>query len=254
MIAVKESEFKTLYNGLESKEDIAAFQAQGYDIRLLETIFTQKTVRHVRKKGYLLKKNGQKMYNQWHAGKSFLKIAEDIGFPPMLVAMEIFMVNGTPRKTYWEYVRDPSKLYSAETAAELEEAREADIVYSPEGDARSRERGEWGEGLLWEWLDQQNVSYTTESDRKNEGQKTPDCLLDYPMVLQGRKIYWIESKASFGDKVEFEYNCRHQLIPYTELFGPGAVVYWTGHLDGLKEPKDIYLYDIGIRDLKLKKA
>lgn len=254
MITVKESEFKAIYNALETKEDIAELESQGYDVRLLETIMTQKTVRHVRKKGFVLKKNGQKMYNQWHAGRSFTEIADDIGMPPMLVAMEIFSVNGTPRKTFWEYVKDPSKLYSAETAAELEEARRADIVFSPEGEARSKERGIWGEGLLWEWLDGQGISYTTESDRRNEGKKTPDCLLDRPMKLQGREINWIESKASFGDRTEFAYNCRRQLIPYTELFGPGAVVYWVGHVDGLEEPKDVYLYGMDILDLELEKV
>lgn len=72
------------------------------------------------------------------------------------------------------------------------------------------------------------------------------------MVLQGRRIHWIESKASFGDRYEYEYNCKNQLIPYTELFGPGAVVYWTGHIDELEDAEGIYLYDGSITDLKLR--
>ena len=73
------------------------------------------------------------------------------------------------------------------------------------------------------------------------------------MEFEGREIRWIESKASFGDAVEFRYNCKNQLIPYTELFGPGVVVYWTGHLDGLEAPDGITVEDIGIMDKKLSR-
>jgi hypothetical protein len=217
-------------------------------------VFTQKTIRHIRRKGYLLKKQGQMMYDQWFAGRSFVEIADRLGFPPVLVALEIFSVNGTPRKVFWEYAKDPSKLRSPDTAAELREACEADFVFSPAGEERSKERGLWGEGLLWDWLDSQDVGYTTESDRKNRGSKTPDCLLDEPMLLGGNRINWIESKASFGDRQEFSFNLRKQLLPYTELFGPGAVVYWTGHLDELEAPEGICLCDIGILDDRLRKA
>ena len=72
------------------------------------------------------------------------------------------------------------------------------------------------------------------------------------MVYKGHKICWVESKASFGDNTEFKYNSRKQLIPYTELFGPGLVVYWVGCLDDLECPKDVYVSDISVLDVKLE--
>ncbi len=247
-------EYKRLYDGLKTADDVAAFEAEGYDRRLLETLLIQKTTRYVRKKAYILKKDANKMLGEWNSGRTFVEIAESRGMPPILVAKAIFEKHGTPRKTFWAYVNDPSLLNSEETAEELAEARDKDLVYSPEADRRSRERGLWGEGLLWEWLDGQGIKYLTEADRRDEGGKTPDCLLDEPMMFKGRKIYWIESKASFGDAAEFRYNCNNQLIPYTKLFGPGVVVYWTGHVDGLEEPEDIYLEDISITESKLEKC
>ena len=73
------------------------------------------------------------------------------------------------------------------------------------------------------------------------------------MNFCGQKIFWIESKASFGDAAEFKINSNKQLIPYTELFGPGVVVYWTGYLDGLACPEGVTLEDIGILEKKLTK-
>ena len=72
------------------------------------------------------------------------------------------------------------------------------------------------------------------------------------MMFEGRKIFWVESKAAFGDNKEFRTNSKKQLIPYTELFGPGVVVYWTGHLDDLEPVEDIYVEDIDILKKKLE--
>ena len=66
------------------------------------------------------------------------------------------------------------------------------------------------------------------------------------MLFEGRKVCWVESKASFGDNTEFRYNSRKQLIPYTKMFGPGIVVYWVGKLDDLECPEGVYVEDISI--------
>ena len=250
-------EYKRLYYGLNRPEDIDRFREEGYDRRLLETLYNQKVNRNVKKKYHLVKKNAPKMLRMWKKGKSICDIADEFGFPPILTAMLIFQEDGTGKKIFWEYVRDPSLLDSEVTADELREASARDLVYSLEGNEKSKERGKWGEGLLWEWLDSQGVDYMTEEDERREdgsqGSKTPDCLLAEPMNFCGKKIFWIESKASFGDAAEFKINSNKQLIPYTELFGPGVVVYWTGYLDGLACPEGVTLEDIGILEKKLTK-
>jgi len=112
----------------------------------------------------------------------------------------------------------------------------------------------WGEDLAHQWLDGQGITYRTENDlRDTEFTKTPDCLLDEPVLYNGHKIFWVESKASFGDNTEFKYNSRKQLIPYTKLFGPGLVVYWVGCLNDLECPEDVYVSDISVLDVKLEK-
>jgi hypothetical protein len=56
-------------------------------------------------------------------------------------------------------------------------------------------------------------------------------------------VNWIESKASFGDFIEIKRTMKRQLIPYTELFGSGAVVYWFGFLDGVRPYDGIEILD-----------
>ena len=250
-------EYKRLYDGLNGIDDIQRFIDEGYDRRLLETLYTQKVNRMVKKRFHAVKSKASQMLKAWKKGETICQIADRYNFPPMLVAMMIFQQDGCGRKVFWEYVRDPDLLDSPETAAELREATEKDIAYSPDANERNKERGQWGEGLLWKWLDDQGISYQTEADeREDEAHqgKTPDCLLDEPMMFEGKEIHWIESKASFGDAVEFKFNSKKQLIPYTELFGQGIVVYWTGHLDGMACPPGIILEDIGILEKKLERS
>lgn len=248
-------EYKDLYDSLVHPEDVTRLKKEGYDERLVETLYTQKVSREVKKRYHAVKRNAPRMLKDWEKGKSFLEISKKERFPPILIMMMIFQENGTGKKQFWEFIRDPDLLDSAAAAREVREAVEMDYVYSPEANEKQKERGKWGEGLLQNWLDEQGIEYMTENDIRDaaegENTKTPDCLLKKPMVYKGHKINWIESKASFGDSVEFRFNARKQLCPYTELFGPGVVVYWTGYVNGMECPNDVYLEDIGILKLKL---
>ena len=247
------AEYKELYNSLRRPSDLEAYRDR-YDDRLLDTLFTQKTSRDVKKRFYVVKQNAPRMLKEWQKGKTIMDLSNKYKFPPILTAMFIFLEDGTSKKDFWASINDPDSLESPEVADEIREAIKNDIVYSPAANDRQRERGLWGEDLAHQWLDGQGITYRTENDlRDTEFTKTPDCLLDEPVLYNGHKIFWVESKASFGDNTEFKYNSRKQLIPYTKLFGPGLVVYWVGCLNDLECPEDVYVSDISVLDVKLEK-
>ncbi len=246
-------EYRQLYNDLRTPEDVERLSSE-YDPRMLDSLFTQKTTREVKKRFYVVKNASAKMLKEWKKGTSIMDLSKKYRFPPLLTAMFIFLEDGATKKEFWSYVRDPDLLESEETANEVRDAIRNDIVYSPEANDRQKERGIWGENLLHEWLDGQGITYRTENDlRGTEFTKTPDALLDKPVMYNGKKIFWVESKASFGDNTEFRYNSRKQLVPYTKLFGPGLVVYWVGCLDDLECPENVYVQDISVMDVKLER-
>lgn len=251
---MKYEEYKQLYNDLRTPADVERLSSD-YDARMLDSLFTQKTTREVKKRFYMVKNNAGKMLKEWKKGRSIMELAEKNRFPPLLTAMFIFLEDGATKKEFWSYVRDPTLLESDETADEVREAVRNDIVYSPEANDRQKERGIWGEDLAHQWLDGQGITYRTEDDlRGTEFTKTPDCLLDHPVIYEDKEIYWVESKASFGDNTEFRFNARKQLVPYTKLFGPGLVVYWVGCLDDLDCPENVYVCDISVMGKKLEKT
>jgi hypothetical protein len=245
-------EYKSLYNGLRTPKDIDRLCCEGYDQRLVKTLYTQKTSRDVKKRFYVVKQNAPRLLKEWKKGKTMMEISDKWNFPPILTAMLLFQEDGASKKEFWEYVNDPDQLKD-DTANELRDVIKNDVIYSPEANDEQRERGKWGEDLLHQWLNGQGITYRVEDDLKGVYEKTPDALLDEPMMYEGHKIYWVESKASFGDNTEFRYNSRKQLIPYTNIFGPGVVVYWVGCLDDLECPDDVYVTDISIMQEKLGK-
>ena len=100
-----------------------------------------------------------------------------------------------------------------------------------------RDRGIEGEAGIARWLEKEGIAYKTEEDLKAAGGKTVDFLLEEPIEIEHegemKQVCWIESKGSFGDMKKIRRDYTAQLEPYTQLWGPGMVVYWFGYLEGV---------------------
>ncbi|MFH1789339.1 MAG: TPD domain-containing protein, partial [Candidatus Altiarchaeota archaeon] len=128
-------------------------------------------------------------------------------------------------------LKNPSSAGDERLSRELSSVLRRDLVYSPAANREQARRGRFVEETVGEWLSGLGLSYKTEADCRREGRvKTPDFLLDSPSVVCGRRVNWVESKASFGDYIEVKSDSRKQVRHYVDLFGPGAVVYWYGFL------------------------
>lgn len=243
---MKLAEYQELYDRLETPEDID-FLAEnfGYDKELLLVVHTQRVVRDTTKRFYKVKNHAKRMAHMWRNGQSFVDIAGRYEFPPTLTALMILEQQNISRKQFWKYITDPTKVHDPKLRQELEEVSRRDIIYSPEGNAKQYERGRWGEGKLFRWLDERGLEYRTEKDLRQQYDKTPDTLLKEPIDWNGSKNFWIESKATFGDTVEIRRHIKKQLSPYSNLFGDGVVVYWFGYVEDVdhRPPEGVSIVD-----------
>ena len=64
------------------------------------------------------------------------------------------------------------------------------------------------------------------------------ALQDVPILVRGRVVHWIDSKASFGDILVHETQGLKQFGGYVNRFGPGLVIYWMGFLEDLPCPPE----------------
>jgi hypothetical protein len=237
-------DYKKIYDRLNQPKDIDILARNlGFDQEFLNVIYTQKTVRDITKRFYRVKNQASRILREWQRGDSMLNISRRWEFSPIMTGLFIFQEQGKSKKQFWKCVRNPEQIRDKRLRCEIVEITEADYVYSPWASDKQYERGLWGESLLGEWLDRQNLCYRTERDLRGEFPKTPDCLFDKPVKLNGWEINWIESKASFGDNVEIKKNIKKQLRPYVDLFGQGLVVYWFGYIEDFNPPEGITICD-----------
>lgn len=241
---MKYEDYKAIYDQLKRPKDIAFLAEEyGLDEEFLDVLYTQRTVRDTTKRFYRVKNEAHHLLKDWKSGRSMLKIAKKWRFSPILTGLFIFQERGHSKKYFWKCVREPDEIEDSRIRKEIVQITNADFVYSPWASEKQYQRGIWGEEMLQEWLDGQGMSYRTEKDLRGEFPKTPDCLFDEPVKLNGWEINWIESKATFGDNIEIRKNIKRQLSPYVDLFGKGLVVYWFGFLDDFQGPEDIIVTD-----------
>jgi hypothetical protein len=60
----------------------------------------------------------------------------------------------------------------------------------------------------------------------------------FQQVVNGKQVYWIESKASFGDEYTHGNYFRQQYFPYKNRYGRGLVIYWFGFVEEVREEHD----------------
>lgn len=243
---MKHSEYLDLYRRLSAPKDIEYLaENHSYDRELLLVIYTQRVVRDTTKRFYRVKDNAKRMLWMWQRGRSIVEIARKFEFPPVLTALMILEQQKIPRKRFWRYLSDLSSVEDRRLRRELNAACKADLVYSPQGTEMQYARGRWGEAKLQAWLNERGIQYRTEKSLRSEYDKTPDTLLKTPIEWNSSKIYWIESKATFGDPYEIRRHARKQLRPYTEIFGDGMVVYWFGYVDDveIQVPEGVTIVD-----------
>jgi hypothetical protein len=236
--------YQRLYEALATYEDIPRIAtAEHLDEELLFVIHTHRVTRDATRRFYVVKRQVPRLVGQWRHGRSLLDIAHEWKFPPVLMGQIMLGELGIPRKQVWQTFLHPDLAPDARIHHEVDDLLAADMIYSPHGMELQRERGRKGEERLQAWLEKHGIGYRTEKDLRGKYAKTPDALLDEPILFYGQKLKWIESKANFGDDVELRKNLRRQLAPYTELFGEGAVVYWYGYVDNATSPDGIMLWD-----------
>ena len=236
--------YRRLYDRLATVEDVGKVAKDEHlDEELLFVIHTHRVTRNATRRFYVVKRTVPRLASQWRRGRTILDMAKEWTFPPVLMGQMLLGELGIPRKKVWQTFLHPETAPDERLRHEVEELLAADSIYSPAGMDRQRDRGQVGEARLYAWLEKHGIGYRTEKDLRGKYSKTPDALLDQPIMFYGQKITWIESKGNFGDDVELKKNLKRQLGPYTEMFGEGAVVYWYGFVEGAESPPGILLWD-----------
>lgn len=231
MLRMEHRVYKQLCRELSQKSRSLREVAEKYSLDA-ETVFiihSQLVVNHVKKNYYKFFDRKDEFLERWRAGETILQISCSVGFPPVLIASMILSAMGEPRGRVRQILRDPGCLENPRLAGEILQALRKDPIYSPQGVKTQEERGRRVEKLVADWLTKSKISFITQREAEKMNMvKTPDFIVKSDFEIMGEKIFWLESKASFGDPPEIRRGYIKQFKPYIEIFGPGMVIYWYG--------------------------
>ena len=241
---MKNDEYRALSARLHSIDDVRRIaKEEGYHEDMLLVIYSHRVTRNATKNFYKVKAKIPHLVKEWEQGTTLFDLARRYDFPPVLMAFLVMMEKRIGRKLFWKYIRDPRCIQNRRVRAEIQEVVAKDYIYSPTGTDIQVKRGKDGESTMAIILDHYKIQYLVEKELRGVSTKTPDFLLHRPLIVDGKVINWIESKANFGDLVEVRRNQKKQLSAYLKLFGPGMVVYWFGYVDDAPQEPDIIMAD-----------
>ncbi len=224
--------YNKIYDRLESVDDIKTLAEEfSQPVGTIHSILNQKTVNKVKKNFTRIKNKSPGHLKQWRKGKSMIEISRKNDIPATLMVSMLLKEMGISKKNF---LRNLDEQPDGRLKREVKEAIESDYFFSPRAHELHSEKGEMGEIILAEWLDEKGFEYKSEEDLRDEGfKKTPDFLLDAEIDVDGVQVSWIESKALFGDEKEHEYYIKKQFREYEEKYGTGMIVYWYGYIDSI---------------------
>nr|CAI5844420.1 unnamed protein product [Callosobruchus analis] len=173
-----------------------------------------------------------------------LRMAKHFDIAPCLIAKlilaQFFEQQGSDEQNNVNvYLRDTTLLEDMDLSYEILLCTLYDNIYSPITEAVRGSLGQQYEVKLYKKVKELNLAFRDEEYLRKQGyDKTPDCKLDVPIVVDGFIVNWIESKALFGDKEVHRDYMKNQYLSYWNRFGPGLVIYWFGYLETIVEPND----------------
>lgn len=226
------SKIRDSVNSSEDVEHVSNHFSQHAGV--VAVILNQKIVSNVKKSHGRISSKSKKHVLEWNRGDTILNIANRNQIPATLMASMILKEMGYSKKYINGLFKDPNKIQKQRLKDEIVQALNSDHFFSPKAHKMQTKKGKMGENIIEKWLDKHNIEYLNENELRDSGvTKTPDCVLNEPLNIDGMEVSWIESKALFGDETEHKHYSNKQFKHYDEEFGPGMVVYWYGYLDSL---------------------
>lgn len=218
------------------------------------SIHAQEASRRVKALAGAHKRAATSYASRYVSGEDLLSLAAAVDAPPCsLFRLVVEALCGCGPAASGVALRDPSLLppltpnaapHPEQLRARLSDDAQRCVAWdhlcSPLVEAAKAAAGAGGEARLAEHLSSLGVPFTTEAALRSGGfARTPDARLDVPILVNGRLVCWVDSKACFQDPAVHAAQGLPQFTAYVNRYGPGCVIYWSGRVEGLEAHSDV---------------
>jgi len=218
-----------------------------YDVsvpaKTLIAIRTMEAASAAQRSGVLAQRRANKIMAAYREGQPVVAIAGFLKLPPVAVLRQILIEQGHTAAEVKAMIRTPRTL-PPDLHSQVEGIFEADLGSRTNAE-RIHEAATKFEEAVGARLRALGVGFATEQDSRQSGSMlTPDFLLDEPIVINGRRVHWIDAKnyPMYGGKLVAK-GLEKQAQKYNGAFGPGAFVFSGGVVCGARIGAGLLLLD-----------
>lgn len=174
-----------------------------------------------------------KIKEEYDAGTSILDIAKQYKFSPVATFRILLQARGiTSKEKLKKMTKNPQDYLGERDQKELASAIEHDIISMPDH-TPIIEAAEGYELDLESLFKQHTKNYKTQQhlvdhQRETIGEliATPDLYFPNGVIINGKKLYWIDAKNFYGaDTNNIRSGLKKQAKRYNQLYGQGAFIF-----------------------------
>jgi len=204
-----------------------------------------------------IQSSSEQLLQMYNSGHSVVDISKHFDFPPMNTFRSILSQAEWSKALIKKSFREPKEYFSDLEYKQFLAAEAADTV-SRANNAQSLKDGEFFEGLLAAWFEQKGIRVVSQKELEKEQKKdfgtpvvTPDFLFLDHLLINGKRVAWMDCKAYYGADVGFSVkNLKKQIKRYIDHWGSGAVLYLHSFSENLHVKECLFLDANGALDIE----
>lgn len=223
----------------EYRSDISAQQIMSIRSALLK--------QHIVQNHHRVARLAPRMAREYTAGADILTMSHKYNHPPLSILRVIFdslrVAPAADIRSVFTQAAEPTDVFTGRDLAQYGRAAAADILESKlqRGVHQVAARNE---RIFVDKFRETGIRIRTQDDLAAEqiaadgrASLTPDLLFDEPVLINGQHVGWIDYKDYVGTPVGFLMTSnRKQAAKYAARWGPGAIFYNGGVIEGVAIP------------------
>jgi len=216
--------------GIELDVDMDVFQAQS----LFRHLVCQYNIDNKPR----AKAAAREMARDYAAGIDIMEISRKMRLSPYIIFNHVVPLSIDVRRALSLGTIRASDVMSRRDADQYDIASQYDFE-SVAVQMRMAEQADMREANFVRILRSLGIQLKTQVELFDEARKagthpiTPDVLFIDPVLINGKRAYWMDFKSYCGSDVYYiDSGVRAQSKKYTEAFGPGVIAYEHGYVSG----------------------
>jgi hypothetical protein len=192
----------------------------------------------------LLESKIDAMVKEYLSGVDIMIISSQYDFPPIASLRAILSRSGYSKDNIKKIMKDPT-LLDGRDKEQFDIAVQNDYIADFDQEKITEGANNF-EKEIEEFFSKKHIPYRTQADLARDQIQlidravvTPDLYFPQGVMINGRKLYWIDAKNYYGGNASYVYqSVSKQANKYNKMYGAGAFIFKHGFSEALARRVD----------------